>query len=644
MASKFKTRREAGDKPTPASERPADRTDFAAELDKTIVRSRLKHGDDCGNARRKIERYYSSVPAPEVSRDQTLRKRLRTKEGEKGKPGSNTANVANVALPRRVTIKPEQTVVLGNGSKIGINGLRDGDGTRYIHFRQGRREVTTRYDVFHGSSSEGSAALKQAGIIVVGGMGDVREAVDQIKRFHSAKIVSKPGWTKHGFAAASGRVYVAGDEPYPLVTFAPVSGMLDQGGTLAGWLDQVAAPLAEHDLASFMMMAMFAAPLLRWTNRADNIGLELAGPPGCGKSTLQLIMASAAGPAIGDDDATYWRSLNATNNALEMVMEHYNDMTMVLDEAGLVEGAGRTQTRAATTRDIAFRLAAGQVKHRFGTPAGPRSRLVYVLSTNQPIATLLGSAHVAEADAIADRLITLPILNERPHGIFDNCPPSFPSSGALAEALKRAAAENYGHAMPVYLAYLAKEAARRPKALRRKVEGYVAEFIERAGTNTNDGSHLRVAQAIGLVYAGGRLAKTAGALPPPYQCGRAALAALSLHRAHARVAISFDDRLVALMRHPATIDLAKVEITEVAEDVRSRCPAFLYTGRSGPRELLVPIVHMDRVFPGWQALSDDPDFMQRLNPPKGRKVRDRPIGEDGALVPAYRFIVTDLEA
>lgn len=418
--------------------------------------------------------------------------------------------------------------------------------------------------------------------------------------------------------------------------------MLGQGGTLRGWIERVADPLAEHQLASFLMMAMFAAALLRFTNRADNIGLELSGTPGSGKSTFQFLMASAAGPAIGGEHRTYWRSLNTTNNALETILEFYSDMPLILDEAGLVQGAGKTETRGTTMRELAFRLSAGQIKHRFGEPAGPRSRLLYVISTNQPIASLLGSAHAAENDAIADRLITLPILAERPHGIYDHCPPTFTSTGAFAEALKQAATEHYGHAVPAFLSYLVNRASRRPNALWRNIDKHVAAFIAHSGINTNDGSQLRVAQAFGLIYAGGRLAKAAGILPRSYRCGKAALAALALHRSHARTVVSFDDRLLALMRHSGTIDLENVEIASMDETVRSASLAFLYTGRSDKRELLVPVRLINRVFPGWRALSHDPSVKQRLDRPVGRAVRDRPVGHGGKLAPVYCFDVTDL--
>lgn len=75
----------------------------------------------------------------------------------------NTANTANVAPTRRTTIKAEQTVALGNGKEVGISGLRDEGGTRYIHVRQANHIVVMPYEDWHGGGAAASAALRAGG-------------------------------------------------------------------------------------------------------------------------------------------------------------------------------------------------------------------------------------------------------------------------------------------------------------------------------------------------------------------------------------------------------------------------------------------------------------------------------------------------
>ena len=584
-------------------------------------------------------------PAHKVRRAANSEQRSKKRKAAKAAaivPEALPPKPPHLPLPKPVRLKAEQKVRLGNGRIIEIGGMSDERKEDFVWFRMGRRFVITLLSDWHGGSRDGFAMLRQRGFTIVRGFGDITDAVDKLKRFPRAPIVTRPGWCSLGFTMADGRVLVPEGHPAPFKAFTSATGMLNQAGSLDIWLASVAEPLADHLLAVFFMMMMFVPALIVLIKRSDNIGLELSGEAGRGKSTLQYIIASAAGPAFGAHDETYWRSLNTTINALETVLEMYNDMPLVLDEAGLVQGAGKEEARMSAMRDMAFKLYGGRTKHRMGEPTGPRHRVAYMLSTNRPIASLMTSAHAAESEAIADRLITIPLLTDRAFGIFDRCPPSYASTGAFADALKQAASENYGHALPHYLQYLVEERARDAEALIARITADVNRFLKRSGINVNDGSQQRVAEAMGLIYAAGRLAQQAGALPRSYRCGPAALSAFILHRAHGRPTVSFDDRLGALARHPNTVDVSKPEAAPLNDKERSRCQVFLYTGRSGNRELVIPTRHINRVFPGWRGMSNDADVGRRLKTASDRDVLERPIGDGGAMMSCYVFDITDL--
>lgn len=564
-----------------------------------------------------------------------------------GKPGMGGKSKKEGTAPKtpfspKPLLKVEKRLRLPNGRTVEIGGLRTADGQRWVFAREGRRFAIMPYSCWHGSGANGSNALRDQGITIIGGMSEVKQAVGELKRFPLAHVITRPGWSGNAFALADGRVLKAKGQTEPLKTYLPDDEMLRSGGSLEGWREQVALPLENHQLASFGMMAMFAAPLLRLTSRVDNFGFEMAGPAGRGKSTLQLLMASAAGPAIGCGDATYWRTCNTTMNALETTMAQFSDMTLILDEAGLVQDGGRMKGRANEMRNMAFRLSAGRVKHRHGEKAGPIHRLVFVISTNQPIGTLLGKAHAAEGEAIADRLMTLPLLPERTDGIFDRCPPEYESTGAFADALKAAAAENYGHAVPAFLQWLVEQRQPDPARFSRRIARNLARFVQSTDADPNNGSERRVAEAFGLVAVAGVLAKRAGVLPPSYQPHRTARACYDLHRQHGRAPRSFDDRLRALVRHPDTIDLDIVDVSTLSAERLAACRAFLYTGRSKCRELLVPVKHRPRVFPDWNEVRHGLEVGQRLKVSDDRNTVDRPVGFQGKKMPVYCFDLTDL--
>ena len=550
---------------------------------------------------------------------------------------AQTPRTPTFALP-----KPEQTVQLANQAYVRIWGLSAQTGKRYTLLVCGEKRALIAYELWHGGGGEASLACRAQGLTIVLDWAKIREAVGVLKRFTPVPIAVAPGWSGSVFALADGSLFAPSRGGQPHLGFTPNAEIIGRNGTLAGWRRGVAKPLAGHLLATFFMMTMFAGPLLRFTRRLDNLGFEIAGPPGRGKSTLQLLMASAVGPAVGSTGATYWRSLNTTINALEEAMPSYNDLTMVLDEAGGLPGSGKEEERADQMRGLAFRLAGGHIKGRYGERSRPRNRLIYVISTNRSVISLVSQGHSAEAEAVADRLMTVPLIDDRQFGIFDSQPAAFGSTGAFAEMLKVGASQDYGHAMPAYLRYLVTLCARAPKLFQRWVNWRVARFVRACGADTNNGSQLRVAEAFGLVEAGGYLAGRAGVLPKNYRTSEAALECYRLHRDHGRVPKSFDDRLRSLIRNASTIDLDKLASSRLpAEQVAAR-RAFLLTSSSGVRELMVPRAWRDRLFPDWNRLRDDPDFRRRLKTSeRDRNTNDRVIR--GQKWTGYVFNISDLE-
>ena len=73
------------------------------------------------------------------------------------------------------------------------------------------------------------------------------------------------------------------------------------------------------------------------------------------------------------------------------------------------------------------------------------------------------------------------------------------------------------------------------------------------------------------------------------------------------------------------------------------CPMFLYTGKSEGRELVIPVQHVEAVFPGSRGIKDDSDLARRLKPSSDRLTRDRPVGPNAAQAACYVFYVNDLE-
>lgn len=172
-------------------------------------------------------------------------------------------------------------------------------------------------------------------------------------------------------------------------------------------------------LLQFGVMIMFAAPLLHLSKIYGNFGFEFVGRPERGKSSVQRLMSSVAGGINQGRDGHYFIDCDTTLAALEDTMKRHSDMALVMDETNL---AGREQSpkeKAALFQAIAFKLSAGSTRDRKGQASQQQEdRMIYCLSANEPLATLIGKDSDS-ALAAADRLITIPLI-----------PPSTPSNAS----------------------------------------------------------------------------------------------------------------------------------------------------------------------------------------------------------------------
>jgi hypothetical protein len=364
-------------------------------------------------------------------------------------------------------------------------------------------------------------------------------------------------------------------------------------------------------------MAMFAAPLLRLINRAGNFGFELSGPKGVGKSTLQFLASSVAGPALSRSGVNYWRSANATAAGLEGVMAEHADMPLIIEETNLFAAGESHRTRSAKLNELVFRLADGSVKARHHDHGQKRFRFIYITSTNEPLEQVLGSHRATVSDAAADRLLTLPVGDERPHGIFDFVPKAYADAAEFADELTRAASRHHGTAMRAFLEGLITAQQADAKGLRRMIQRPISKFRAAVGVNTNSGSESRIADAFGLVYAAGKLAKSFGALPPNWKCLKAARVAYELNRS-AAAGIRWRQRVIRLSRAKGVVDLSK-GLARLSDADLAAIPAFKAIGRAGRQELLFTPAALETAFADRRSLFRDPQIKRMMITDRDRK-------------------------
>lgn len=344
-----------------------------------------------------------------------------------------------------------------------------------------------------GSGDELRAVLLREGLTITTHPSARRRVGDYIQSERPdvrARCVNRTGWHGDVFALPRETFGDADAEPvmYQAATTDAVS--LGKAGSLAGWIDHVAAPCAGNSRLVVAMSAAFAAPCAGLLG-AEGGGVHLRGPSSCGKSTALAIASSVYGPPA------YAQTWRATDNGIEGTCAQHTDMLLVLDEIGQLEPRHAGQ--------VAYMIANGQGKarsHRDGSPRAITTWRVLFLSAGEVgIADLVTQSGGKVRAGQEVRVIDLPADAGAGLGLFDRVPAGT-SPGAFADTLKAAAAKHHGHALPAFLKALVADPAKSRDTLRALRES-IASSITPIDAS---GQVRRVADRFALIAAAGELA------------------------------------------------------------------------------------------------------------------------------------------
>lgn len=409
-------------------------------------------------------------------------------------------------------------------------GFTSSRGDKWVRLKRGAEQACVPLRHFHGNCKSALDRLAEKEFCVIGAAA-TRSLIDHVAALHDfppMPCIEQVGWNGSCFALPDGTVFAPDGDATGEVLIDPIPERCTARGTLKGWKRDVASPLAGQSIPIFALCFAYTAPILSIAKRSGNFGFEIVGGKGAGKSTVQQLASSVLGGVIQGEDGHYWQTFDTTLTALDNAMAGHSDLPMILEEANLFFAGSSNRVRADNFLAVAFRLANGTEKARHGTAPLREFRFVYLTSSNEPLANLIG-IDSASAAAAKGRLITIPIASARRHGVFDHIPTTFASGGEFAAAVIAAADMHHGVSIRKFLPLLVEARATDEGALRGDIERWVTSFVTKAKVDRNDGSATRVAEAFGLVYAASKLAIRYKALPASLRCGPAILACYKLH-------------------------------------------------------------------------------------------------------------------
>lgn len=523
---------------------------------------------------------------------------------------------------------------------ITVRGATAPNGIPYVRVAASGRHAWIQRGGFSGSGSAALRLLAAQNIpLLASEWTQCRAQVAKLDSYPVTPLIDKPGWNGEHFALPDGTVFSPTAEGKPVVLFPVSTQKCAAAGTLVTW-QKLSSLLQDQHLASFVVFAAFAAPLLALTDGVLNFGFELVGPGGVGKSTLQRVAAAVCGPADNPLGPNYWISADATINGLERAMIEHRDMPLILEELNLYAAGESDTVRARKLRELAFKLANRTDKLRYGESVPQNSPLVYITSANEPLAELLAGKHMPVAGSAIDRLMTIPIGADRQYGIFDFLPPGFPNSGKLAEHLSREICKCYGVAIRQFLEHLVIERAKNPEAFAKKIRSSIEFFRRKVKVDANDGSETRVADAHGLVYAGARLAVRYGAISKDLDPLEAALETYKLSQSARAKPENLARKLRGFLDR--TLDDLEVDphnLKDLSDSEIDAADVIVRKFRNGRRELLFTEAQLKRAFSNTRALFADPEVQAMMITEKGRKQTKRQIRLNKGLERFHVFIL-----
>lgn len=476
-----------------------------------------------------------------------------------------------------------------NELKCELAGIITPAGDRWIRVTGpfGSREIP--WTSLHESRAIG-ALLADTGLLLTARERDAfLVKVRSVTKWRERRISDRVGWSyNEDYTFGDGSTARADEaRPHSAALTSPHQGW-SQSGTLKAWRQKVAAPLAGHPVPMTIVMAALTPPLLDVARQWTNFGLEIVGEGGMGKSSLLRLAASAWGAPSDTGAGQYTHNWNTTVAGVESLTRQHADGLLILDEFGAFAAEASQSQRKNAFQGLVFQVSLGGSRARFRDPAGPAMRLLYLSSSNEPLATLLSGGRAASIAAAADRLLTLPADAGQGYGVFSSLPSGIPDAATLMQRLLDAADASHGRAIRRFVVQLVAARATDEEALKRRIRRRIKDFVAQSKVDRNSGSLSRTAEAFGLIYAAGRFAKDFGVLPTSWKCMSATLKAYELYRA-TRPAAEADPeaQIKAYAASPGIIDLDQQRLPSLSDDEFNRTAGFLRTSR-GHRELMIP--------------------------------------------------------
>ncbi len=426
-----------------------------------------------------------------------------------------------------------------------------------------------------------------------------KETIEAHSTYRPALVAAHPGWLSGVYIFGDGAVArPPGDDREVIVAFQK-DGRFTPKGAPEGWQIGAGPIVSGQPLCLFVSSYALTGAILRLAPPDFNNPLvEIVGPPGSGKSTLNLFAASiwAGDPTSDLGGAESW---DATPGYLDRHKAARADGFLPLEEANL---AGLTRSgQREMLRRAPFQLAAkGGRKRLTDTAAVPNVNVSALSSSNEPLVKIVGDEGVVGA-ALGSRIVSITIPEDSPHGVLSFLPAGYRSSREAMESLRRLEDQHYGHSSRAFVKRLVDAAAEDEEDLQKQISGYIAKFFAALDEDAVQGAKARAAKTFALTYAAGMLARKWGIFPKEW--GSLLSAILQVYCSVTASQATAPSPIPAINKIRAYVERHKAKLVRIrnvqepySQKTFQRAVGFLRK-INGCEEVLIPTEQFQRMFP-----------------------------------------------
>lgn len=389
-------------------------------------------------------------------------------------PPAFPSGLYSVSYTKQGTIAAAERI----GSRLDILGLtcsEEGEFGRLVEYVDERGRMVKKIVPESALNQPGSAATLQH----LPGYGTVRAYQKRIPEYINDTPFSKEytiltgtGWRRDGdtrFFILPGETLEKGGKTFMCETSAESDVFFTRRGTLKGWQDTVCALSSGNPHLILALTEALAAPLRGYLGEKMFAGWNVVGDHQIGKTLCLQAGASCYGRGtvkeiedVGHPEGAVMK-WSATKNGVERICRDNNHLCLFLDELGEMAIENPTDFSAAI-----YMIMNGEGKRRMDKDTNARPVLFWRASvftaSEASISSYLTAKGLRVYSGQESRIYDIP-AQETGTGLFENLH-GHKTLSEFGKALGDAVKENYGHALPAFLGFLAEYGV--PAALYQK--------------------------------------------------------------------------------------------------------------------------------------------------------------------------------